>query len=162
MPHAMSMCSHVLNSEICLEVNKWLLSKTDYSEFFIFAHIFLSPSIACLPSCFSCIRLCVTLWTVAHQASLSMGFSKQKYQSEFPCPPPEDLHNPGIKSDSLRSSAFGRQVLDHQCHLGSPPPAPAIGRQPIFFFFLLLQIAMRQITLNVVMALLCSCSETKP
>ena len=31
-----------------------------------------------MPSCFSLVRLCVTLWTVAHQAPLSMGFSRQE------------------------------------------------------------------------------------
>ena len=36
---------------------------------------------------FGCVQLCVTLWTVAHQAPLSMGFSKQEYWSGLPCPP---------------------------------------------------------------------------
>ena len=40
---------------------------------------------------FSCVQLFVTLWTVACQAPLSMGFSRQEYWSEFPCPPPGDL-----------------------------------------------------------------------
>ena len=38
-----------------------------------------------------------TLWTVAHQASLSMGFSRQGYWSGLPSPSPGDLPNPGIK-----------------------------------------------------------------
>ena len=38
-----------------------------------------------------------TLWTVAHQASPSMGFSRQEYQSGLPFPSPEDLPNPGIE-----------------------------------------------------------------
>ena len=49
-------------------------------------------------SCFSCVRLFVTPWTVARQAPLSMGFSRQEYWSELPGPPPGDLPNPGIKS----------------------------------------------------------------
>ena len=36
---------------------------------------------------FSCVRLFVTLWTIAHQAPLSMEFSRQECWSEFPCPP---------------------------------------------------------------------------
>ena len=36
---------------------------------------------------FSCAQLFVTLWTVAHQAPLSMGFSSQEYWSGLPCPP---------------------------------------------------------------------------
>ena len=35
------------------------------------------PAAPVVKCCFSCVRLCVTLWTVAHQASLSMGFSRQ-------------------------------------------------------------------------------------
>ena len=42
----------------------------------------------------------VTQWTVALQAPLSMGFSRQEYWSGFPCPPPGDLPNPGIKLES--------------------------------------------------------------
>ena len=41
--------------------------------------------------------LFVTPWTVAHQAPLSMGFSKQEYYSGLPFLPPEDLPDPGIK-----------------------------------------------------------------
>ena len=43
------------------------------------------------------LRLCPTLvipWTVAHQAPLSMGFSRQEYWSGLPCPSLEDLPNP--------------------------------------------------------------------
>ena len=47
---------------------------------------------------FSRVRLLVTLWTVAHQASLSMGFSRQEHWSGLPCSPPGDLPNSGIKS----------------------------------------------------------------
>ena len=47
--------------------------------------------------------LCLTLrapWTVAHQAPLSMGFSRQEYWSGLPLPSPGDLSNPGIKPSS--------------------------------------------------------------
>ena len=46
------------------------------------------------------VQLCVTLWPVAHQALLSMGLSRQEYQSGLPCPPPGDLPDPGIKPAS--------------------------------------------------------------
>ena len=39
----------------------------------------------------------VILWTVAHQAPLSMGFTRQEYWSGLPCPPPGDVPYPGIK-----------------------------------------------------------------
>ena len=59
-----------------------------------------------LLSRFSCVQLFVTPWTVAHQAPLSMGFSRQEYQSGLPCPSPEDLPNPGIKLASLEAPAL--------------------------------------------------------
>ena len=42
----------------------------------------------------------VTPWTVAHQAPLSMGFSRQEYWSGLPFPPPGDLPNPGMEPES--------------------------------------------------------------
>ena len=50
---------------------------------------------------FSHVRPCVTLWTAACQASLSMGLSRQEYCSGLPCPPPGNLPDPGIKPASL-------------------------------------------------------------
>ena len=55
---------------------------------------------------FNCVHLWVTLWTVVCQAPLSVWFSIQEYWSRLPCPPPEDLPNPGIKPMSLRSPAL--------------------------------------------------------
>ena len=43
------------------------------------------------------VQLFVTLWTVAHQAPLSRGFSRQEYWSGLLFPTPGDLPNPGIK-----------------------------------------------------------------
>ena len=48
----------------------------------------------------------VTLWTVAHQAPLSMRFSRQECWSGLPCPPPGDLPNPGIEPMTLMSPAL--------------------------------------------------------
>ena len=43
---------------------------------------------------------CLTPWTVARQAALSMEFSRQEYWSGLPFPPPGDLPDPGIKPGS--------------------------------------------------------------
>ena len=43
---------------------------------------------ACILSRFSCVRLCVILWTAALQAPLSTGFSRQEYWSGLPFPSP--------------------------------------------------------------------------
>ena len=55
---------------------------------------------------FSCIRLFVSLWTVACQDPQSMGFSRQDYWSGLPCFSPGDLPKPGIKLASLTSPAL--------------------------------------------------------
>ena len=62
----------------------------------------------------SCLTL-ITPWTVAHQAPLSMGFSRQEYWSGLSCPPPEDLSNPRVnprfptlQADSLPSKSPGK------------------------------------------------------
>ena len=61
------------------------------------------------------VRLFVTPWTVACQAPLSMGFSRQEYWSGLPFPSPEDLPNPGtepaspaFQADALSSEPPGK------------------------------------------------------
>ena len=63
---------------------------------------------------FSCLQLFATLWTVARQAPLSMGFCRQEYWSGLPCPPPGDLPEPGIKPVSLVSLALQADSLATQ------------------------------------------------
>ena len=56
----------------------------------------------------SCVQLIVITWTVAYQASPSMGFSRQEYWSGLPFPCPGDLPNPGIehRSPTLQADAL--------------------------------------------------------
>ena len=56
---------------------------------------------ACMLSRFSHVQLFATLWTIAHQAPLSTGFSREENWSGLPYLPPRDLPNPGIKPESL-------------------------------------------------------------
>ena len=58
------------------------------------------------------VRLFATPWTVAHQAPLSMGFSRQEYWSGLPFPSPEDLPNPGIepRSPALQADALTSEL----------------------------------------------------
>src|SRR5574340_1107283 len=65
-------------------------------QLFILGNVYM-----CMLSPISHVRLFATLGTVALQAPLSMGFSRQEYWSGFPCPPSGDLPNPGIKLESL-------------------------------------------------------------
>ena len=70
-------------------------------------------------SCFSCVRLCAALWTLACRAPPSLGFSRQEFWSGLPCPPSGDLPDPGIKPAS-HFSCIGRPGFLPLCHLGSP------------------------------------------
>ena len=53
---------------------------------------------SCVLSRFSHVQLCATLWTVARQAPLSMGFPGQEYWSGLPCPPPGDRPHPWMET----------------------------------------------------------------
>ena len=70
-----------------------------------------------------------TPWTVARQAPLSMGFSRQEYWSGVPFPHPGDLSNPGIALASPVSSCIGRQIRLPPSHLGSPIVTCTAGRK---------------------------------
>ena len=48
---------------------------------------------------------------VAHQAPLSMEFSRQEYWSMLPCPPPGSLPDPGIEPTSLMSPALAGELF---------------------------------------------------
>ena len=65
------------------------------------------------------VRLFATPWTVAHQAPLSMGFSRQEYWSGLPFPSPGDLPIPGIEpmspelqADALTSEPSGKPLMN--------------------------------------------------
>ena len=61
----------------------------------------------CVLSHFSCIWLFATPWTVAYQAPLSVGFSRQEYWSGLPCSILQgNLPSPGIEPKSLLSTAL--------------------------------------------------------
>ena len=54
----------------------------------------------------SLVQLFVTLWPIASQAPLSLGFFRHEYWSELPCPSPGDLSDPGMEPMSLMSPAL--------------------------------------------------------
>ena len=55
---------------------------------------------------FSCVWFFTTIWTIARQGPLFMGFFRQEYWSQLLCPLPGDLYNPGIELASLMSSVL--------------------------------------------------------
>ena len=92
------------------------------ASFLIFLQINVFTSYVLLPikcvyyseTCvLSHIRLFEILWTVACQALLSMGFSRQEYWSQLPVPSPGDLSNPGIepRSPALQAESLPSEPL---------------------------------------------------
>ena len=65
-------------------------STTNLENFVVFTFY------GCVLHCFSRVRLCVTLWTVAHQGPLSMEFSRQEYWSGLLCSNPCLFESPAL------------------------------------------------------------------
>ena len=94
----------------CHLLASWLLAQipTHLVHNLIYAHDFNSHLKLMSPKAMkqsesevpqSCLTLC-NLWTIAHQAPLSMGFSRQEYWSGLPFPSSGDLPDPGIEPRS--------------------------------------------------------------
>ena len=98
---------------------KWERVLWGYSIAWPFLKLFTYQH-TCMLSCFIGVRLLGTPWTVTCQAPLFIGFSRQAYWSELPCPPPGDLPNPGIKPMSLMSPALAGRFFTTSTNLGSP------------------------------------------
>ena len=86
----------------------------------IFLCIYGPYACVCAQSLQSRVRLFSTLWTIARQAPLSLGFSREEYWSELPCPPPGGPPIPGIQprfpalqADSLLLSHWGSHFMAH-------------------------------------------------
>ena len=71
--------------------------------------VFIFPVHECLLA--SVMSDSATVWTIARQTPLSMGFCRQEYQSELPCPPPRDLPDPGAETVSLMSPALAGEFF---------------------------------------------------
>ena len=67
--------------------------------------------VCCLFSHFSHVQLFAILWTIAHQVSLSMGFSRQEYQRGLTCPSAGGLPDPGIEPMFLAFPALQADSL---------------------------------------------------
>ena len=91
-------------------------NNTRHSTILILTTIILSVCTS-LTTAVECVQLSATPWTVAHQASLFMGFYRQEYQNGLPFPSPGDLPEPGIEprpptlqADSLPSEPMARAL----------------------------------------------------
>ena len=76
----------------------------------------ISHACACVLGDFRCVRL----WTVALQAPLPMGLSRQEFWSRLTCSSPGDLPDPRIEPATLKPTCIGKRVLYHYQHLGNP------------------------------------------
>ena len=65
--------------------------------------IHIASVCACVLSCFTCVQLFATPWTIARQAPLSTGFSRQEHWSALPCPRPGDLPDPWIEPAPVKT-----------------------------------------------------------
>ena len=90
------------------------------------------------------VRLFATPWTVAYQASPSMGFSRQEYRSRLSFPSPGDLPDPGIEP--------GSPALEADALTSEPPAKPEDkeGDPPFWFSFF-----NHDLSLSVLCLLLC-------
>ena len=89
---------------------------------------FLMPTSMCvyMLSHFSHVWLCVTLWTVACQAPVYMGFTRQEYCSGLPFPTPDDVPDPRIEP---MSPAFGGMFFNNS----ATQEAPLLMDKPFYF-----------------------------
>ena len=114
--------------------------KITVTMFIVYSHysVSLNVEMCMMLTHFSHVLLFMTLWTVAHQAPLSIAFSRQECWNGLPYPPPGHLPNPEIESASLMSPTFSsvqfsRSVLSnslrpHELQHARPPcPSPAPG-----------------------------------
>ena len=75
---------------------------------------FTYKQIVYMLSCFTSVQLFGILWTLAHQAPLSMGFSRQEYWRGLPFPPLGDLPDPGVEPMSLVSPVLAGGFFFYQ------------------------------------------------
>ena len=101
-------CCPLLRPDFELEflpfIRSWKVLSEGKSQIYLYAAFFsrkwISDRNMCVLSGFSCVWLFANLWTIARQALLSKGLSRQEYWSGLPCPPPGDLPDPGIQPTS--------------------------------------------------------------
>ena len=93
---------------------------------------------ACMLSCCSHVRLFVISGTIALQAPLSIGFSRQEYWRGLLCPPPGDLPNSGIKLAFLMSPALAGRIFFFT--ISATWEAPVILSRHFYFYSWSIQI----------------------
>ena len=77
------------------------------------------------------VQLSATPWTLARQAPLSVGFSRQECWSGLPCPAPGDLPHPGIEPASLTSLALAEAFFTTSAPWEAHGPVQGVARVPV-------------------------------
>ena len=102
--HSLAYLRCVQNTYITLRLGKIIYHKAHFIIEYRMPHV---TYCTCMLSHCVCVCVCVCVcWTVARQASLSMGFSSQEYWSGLPYPPPGDLPDSWTEPASLMSPAL--------------------------------------------------------
>jgi len=108
LPRGAFLCpmatSYTSKPDLCINGAGWVLVVT-----VLWLHqidLIPAPWKLCMLSHFSRVWLFVTLWTVAWQVPLSMGFFRQESWSGLPCPSPRDLPDPGVEPTFLVSPSL--------------------------------------------------------
>ena len=99
------------------------IHKHTYTYMHIHTHPYLHIH-ECVPNHFSHVQFFATLWAVAHQAPLSMGFPRQEYWSGLPLPPLGNLPDPGMEPAALYVSCIGKVGSLPLAPPGKTPPPP--------------------------------------
>ena len=86
--------------------NNYIKDRRKWTEVYCYKDFMLQTVWGVCVCVFSCVWLIATPWTIAHQAPLSMEFSRQEHASELLFPTPGDCPNPGIELMSLASLAL--------------------------------------------------------
>ena len=108
---------------VCNEISPWA-SKPDKGKQIQEVHVNIlfadkfsfgdgNGNHVCMLSHFSCVQLCATSRTIAHQPPLSMGFPKKEFWCGLPCPPPAVISNTGTDPASHEQVLHCRQILNH-------------------------------------------------
>ena len=114
LPVSWENSMQVKKPQLELNIEQWIFSKLrkEYVKAAYYHPVFLtSMQNSCMLIHFSCVWLFATLWTLAHQAPVSMKLSRQEYWSGLLCPPSGDLPNPGMQPTFLYVSCIGKWVL---------------------------------------------------
>ena len=100
----------------------------------------------CMLSCFRYVLLFATLWTVAHQSPLFMGFSRQETWSWLPHTPEEDLPNPGIETATLMSPSLAGRFFFFFLIPLVPPWKPLYIHTSIYPLILIITVTLQDIS----------------